>query len=185
MRVILIWVCMLLLPACVEAASIGIFSTPDCTSCKLGVGAGEQATFYVNARPEPFDPITGAEFRIVGLPREWVVQSLTPNPEIYIRVGNPLRDGTNISFAKSQPGNCVNLFTIQVLATGFRSDVVLRIGPHATPTSRNHQCPVIVFDCNCFPVVCAGGGQLLVNSSRDCSVGVQPTTWERVRRLYR
>lgn len=182
MKSLLGLVCLLWIPITVEAASIGIFSTPDCTSCNLSVPVNGSGTLYVNALPEPYSPITGAEFRIVGLPPEWFVLRSIPNPEINLRIGDPLGAGTNVGFAAGQPGNCVNLFTIEFVATSLRND--LEITHHTTPSRPDRSCPMIVFDCVCFPVVCVGGGQMFVNSNRECLVGVHPTTWAGMKQLY-
>ena len=173
--------------------SFGIFSTPDCSSCNLSMPQGSIGTFYVRALVGPWAHIVGAELRVAGLPPEWIVVSVTPNPHATLVLGSLLGAGTNIAFAADENGECIDLFTVQVFATTQRNDVVLRVTKHATPSNPLLQCPVYVPNCwrlsgedaKCYTFLCAGGGSMFVNSSTDCTVAAQPATWSLVRRLYR
>jgi hypothetical protein len=168
------------------AASIALFSTPDCSSCNLSVPLAGLGTFYVCALARDFEPSLpdGAEFRVVGVPPGWFIRSVTPNPAAAAIVGNPLGAGVNIAFATGQPGPCLNLFTIEVIATTAVSDVVLRVAPHATPSNPAFRCPALFMDWVPYAEICVDGGEMFLNSSRDCAVGAAPTTWSKVKRLY-
>lgn len=172
-------------PVTIWAASIGLFSDPACGDCNLSVPPGQMATFYVAALPLGFEPSRpdGAEFRVAGLPSEWQA-TVQPNPQASIVIGDPLGAGTNIAFSTGQPGSCVTLFTVQVLATTAASEITLQVLPHSTPSNPNFVCPVMVMDWIAYTRVCVDGGSMFVNSTRVCSVSLQPATWTALKRLY-
>jgi hypothetical protein len=66
-----------------HAASIGLFADPNCASCDITIPSGETATIYVMLDATELPPgvtgVTGAEFRIAGLPPSWTAVS-APNP---------------------------------------------------------------------------------------------------------
>lgn len=175
-----------------HAQSFGIFSTPDCSSCNLSIPMDGTGTFYVRALTGFLEHLTGAELRVVGLPPEWQVVSVTPNPQSNVSIGSLLGAGANIAFPSDQEGDCIGLYTVVIRATTAATDVTLRVTRHSTPSNPNFPCPVIVPNCwrkaeatpTCFWLVCASGGSMFVNSSANCMVGVQPSTWSALKQLY-
>src|SRR5262245_12883187 len=160
---------------------IGLFSDPTCSSSHLAIGPGEVGTFQVRYVGDT-DPIGGVEFRIVGLPADWGVLSVVPNPFANLVLGNPLGIGTDISFPTGPPGSCVHLFTIQVVAPSVVNDVMLQVLGRDPPSNPVFPCPFAVFDCGaCDRQGCVAGGQLFISST----VGIEPATWSTVERLYR
>ena len=166
--------------------SIGLYSTADCSSCNLDIPQYSIGTFYIRYM-HPYAPVGSAQFRVVGLPPEWYLLSVTPNPAATVVLGDPFGAGTAIGFCCSQPAECADLFTVQVIALTDVSDVVLRVSQRLPSSDPNLQCPWVVFDCGpaCDWWGCVAGGELFINSSQECTVGVQESTWSRAKQLYR
>lgn len=176
----------LLLAGAAQAASIGIFSDSNCSSCNLPLSPGATGRLYINAQVDDLQPNApnGAEFRIVGLPAGWTAQS-TPNPAAFLVLGDPFGAGANISFFSGQPGACVNLFVVDVTATSGVSDVVLSVTAHQDPSNSGFQCPRLSMDWTpVFPLICVDGGIAFINSGQDCAVSTQRSTWTALKRLY-
>ena len=171
--------------------SIGLFSTPDCSSCSLKVLSGNAATLYVRASTNGLptnESLTTANFKIVGLPQGWFA-FLTPNPETFT-TGDPFGAiGATITFrSDSQRGTCIDLGSATLIATSPVQDWVLRVTGSTPPPNPRFPCPLIVVICSdraCDTIYCAEGGELLVNANTDCNVGVEMKSWGEVRNLYR
>lgn len=168
-----------------SGASIGLFSTPDCSSCNLTMNTPGVGTLYISVVATGLDPVVGSEFKVVGLPAGWFV-SVSPNPNANVVVGDPFGEiGAGIVFPTGQPGPCVHLYTVTVFATTSVNDVVLRVTMRTPPTNPNKPCPVVFIECDpCDTSVCVGGGSLFINSSTECTVAIEEGTWSQVKRLF-
>jgi hypothetical protein len=172
------------------AASIGLYSTTDCTSCNLTIPLGQPGTVYICFTGASSTPafsqfgLYGAEFGVVGLPATWAAQ-VTRSPFAGAVVGDPFNGGTDIGFPEAQVGDCILLFTVQVFA-GSVDEVILQVTRREPPTNPNFDCP---FGIPGPPPVfggirCVGGGAMFINSNRQCQVSTQPTAWSQVKKLY-
>jgi hypothetical protein len=167
--------------------SIGLFSDDDCGSCNLNFsGPGATATLYIKAVGiAPGDlcgGLTGAEFRVVGLPSGWSAVS-TPTPIADVTIGDPFGAGANIGFLPSVPGTCITLFTVVV--TGDTQPATLRVERHSQVSNPNFQCPILRGADPCFTTYCVTGGTVLVNAGLPCAVGVDRSHWTDVKELYK
>jgi hypothetical protein len=171
-------------PSSTQCASIGLFSTPDCTSCSLSIASGETRTFYIKAILDDL-PLQGAEFKIEGLPAGWQSTSV-PTSRAAAVFGDPLGSrGANIAFATVVGGDCFLFFTVAVTATTAASNVALRVVGATPPSDPYYPCPLLVMACGpCEWSMCVPGGELFINSNTDCIVAVQPGTWSEVKRLF-
>jgi hypothetical protein len=73
---------------------------------------------------------------------------------------------------------------VVVHATSQVSGVRLTVTAHCLPSFPQYVCPTITPDCFEPWPVCVDGGTLFINSSETCIVGVAPTLWSQVKRLY-
>jgi hypothetical protein len=173
----------------VNAASIGLFSTPDCSDCSLDQPPGGSAIVYVNLCPKPDlpvsanNPLSAAAFRITGLPSGWVALG-TPNPAASLSIGDPFGTGVDIVFRELQTGECINLYRVMLTNPSTADEVVLRVVAKELPDHPAFPCPNVSLDCPCFPF-CVGGGQMFINSSRECTVSVESSTWSALKGLYK
>jgi hypothetical protein len=179
-----------LLIACAPAwgASIGLFSTPDYTSNCLDLPeAPSSATFYIVA-VGPFVDVCGgvaaAEFRVEGLPAEWLAVS-TPTPLANTNLGNPFGAGAAIAFPSGQLGDHILLYTVSLIRVPPTAGAELHVTAHTRPWP-DFTCPRVVGgDCPVDPnAACTDGGTLYVNLPENCLVGVSPTTWSKLKGLY-
>jgi hypothetical protein len=168
------------------ANDIGLFSAPDCSSCNLTAPVGVQSTFYaVYTNTGAFPDITGAEFRITGIPSDWSA-TWSPSPLANLNLGTPLGAGVNVAFPSPGPtAPRVVLGTITVTPVAPADNQVFRVTRHVTPSNINFSCPLFTFTCQCFTKICVLGGSMLVNSDHDCRLAVRESTWSNVRQLYR
>jgi hypothetical protein len=184
---LLICLCLTLVPAAALSASIGLFSTPDCSSCNLNIPSGGIGTFYVLA--DVSDSFQGsgfgAEFRVTGLPPGWIVVTATPNPGASVVAGDPFGQGVRMCCGITGSAACIQLYTVVVAAPVPAQEVVLRIEPAANP-SFGLPCPQIFDDSAPVdpPAQCADRGVMFVNSNQECSVAVSPSTWTQVKQHY-
>jgi hypothetical protein len=133
------------------------------------------------------DGISGAEFRFAGVPGSWQTWA-TPNPAI-VAIGNPLGDGIVAGMPCMRPTNgIVALYSIQVIAPQEENDVVFTIEKARPPTNPQFQCPLIVqCDDPMFTMYCVETAPCFVNATgaTPCAVvGVEPTTWSAVKKMY-
>jgi hypothetical protein len=173
--------------ATANAASIGLFSDRDCGSCNLVIPTpGGSATLYVQAvgisGSEFCGGLTGAEFRVVGLPVGWSAVS-TPSPLVIVSIGDPFGAGSNLGVYPPVSGGCIAFFS--VVLTGDTRETVLHVERHANPANPNYQCPNVQPGDPCDGRICVDGGTLFVNSASSCTVGVTRHSWERVKGLYK
>jgi len=180
----------LVLPMLAFGASIELVA-PDQT-CHLDISAGHPiGTFSIvavgGAQATCCPGFTGAEFGIQGLIGNWLMIA-TPNPSAAVVVGGPIGDGVIIAFAADLMDPSVLLFTVSMtyLEEGTPPPMVLRVVAKNPPSNPNWPCPRVTGggNCPCWAFACATGGQLYVNTTGDCLVGVEPVTWSEVKGLY-
>jgi len=184
-------------PLDATAQWITVIESVDGSSCYMpDIPTPGQGTAHIIAflAPGPTsNGITGAEFRVVGMPPEMGVTAI-PNPLANLDLGNPFGDGCNIAFPTCQTGSSgiVLLYTVQLFVppTGV-PHYVLDVEQHASPSGPNFPCPLVTLcDAPVFTKVCVNGirsgpGPLLQVPSNpapvDAATGVAPTTdlaWE-------
>jgi hypothetical protein len=195
MRRQLLWIiavvlsCVLLLaPSALRAQSIGIFSDPVGANCNFTANFSVPFTLYINAVNStlmPWGGLTGAEFKVTGMPPSWIT-IVTPNPLSTLVLGDPFDGvGVNIAFPVCQASFQVNLFTVTVVPLTVETEVTLTVTQRTPPLNPAYPCPLLT-DCDIFfSIVCVDGGQGFINSSRYCNVPVEESTWGKIKELYR
>jgi hypothetical protein len=175
-----------------QAASIGLYSDANCGSCNLTIPLGsETGTFYIIAvdTDDLLGPecagLTGAQFRVQGLPAGWSASS-TPSPLANYSLGNPLGAGADIAFPTRLLGGCILLYTVVVGPLSPGASALLQVTAHSSPAPPTFNCPLVVVGAHCpiTPFVCVTGGILYLNMPGDCVVGAAPRTWSQVKRLF-
>ena len=170
-----------------HSASIGLFSTPDCSSCNLVAPPAGASTFYIRALTEGINPdygFVGAGLKVVGLLAEWST-IVTPNPQA-LAIGDPFGpSGAHIAFSSHVPGSCIDLYTVTLISPSTATDVALRV--EGVPAGWNPTvCPYFVPGCSiCDFVICVEGGALFVNSESECQVPIETNHWTKFKSLYR
>jgi len=179
-----LWMALVAFPCAASAVTIGLYSDLDCSSCNLDLPPGGFRTFYACIANDllPYGP-DGAEFRIAGLPSGWTASAM-PNPAIPFVFGNPLAGGANVAWSPGLPLRCILLYSVQIGVPVLGGQARLGVVAHNAPSNPNFDCPNVTMDWVAYPRVCAGGGQLLVNSPLRCTVGVETATWSQIKRLF-
>jgi hypothetical protein len=165
------------------ALSIDLYATRDFTSCNLSLPNGSGSHFYVVVTTTGVtDSIRGGELRLDGVPDDWTVISL---PSLGSFSAGSLfgAEGAQLTFDRNYKAPHLFLYTVLISAHSARNDVVIRVRPRAEP-SFGLSCPMAYLAGSDPPAMCAEGGSLFINSTLDCNVGVQPSSWSAVRRLY-
>lgn len=178
---------LLLLPTSASASAIGIFATPDCQGTCATVPSGGTLSVFVRADVPggPGGNMTGAEFRVAGLPAGWSA-SATPAAELNLVLGSPVGDGVGVAFAHAVHGPCVSLFRVDIQVTSEASDVVLAVVAHTAPSNPSFACPVVMIDCaSCLPRTCATGGEFVINPTNGCTVNLERRTWSVLKQVFR
>jgi len=168
------------------ASSIGVFFAADGSDCDATQALFTPLDIYIMAvlgGDAAQGGITGAEFRMDGIPPGWF-NSATANPVGTVALGNPIGGGCNLGFSSCQSGALVLLYTINSFATTSLSNLTYRVLPHSTPSNPFFPCPLLVIcDAPDYTKVCVPGGTAFVNGGA-CTVGVAPTSWTGVKALY-
>jgi hypothetical protein len=174
--------------ASASAQSIGIFFDPGAASCSGAIQAGTTRRLYIIAllQGPNVNSITGAEFRVTGLPAGWGVIS-TRNPASNIQIGDPFdATGVNLAFPLCVQEFLAPLFTVDLTATSSVSNHYLTIQPRNPPANPDFACSLVVRCGPTFSLVCAGGGAAIINpTGPGCTVGVEPASWSRVKNLFK
>lgn len=170
-----------------KAQSIGIFFDEGAATCSGVIAAGSSGRIYIIAVPggDASDGITGVEFRVVGLPAGWVPTSVR-NPAAVLQFGDPF-DGVGViaSFPTCQTAPTILIFTVDLFATTSVSNHYLRIAQRNPPPNPNFRCPLVVGCGPTFTLVCASGGEAIINpTGPGCTVAVTPSSWSRMKGLY-
>ncbi len=187
-RVMVGVLCVLLAANPVEAATVGLFSTPNCTSCNLNIPANASVgNFYICAFGASSAEFCGGsyefEFRVTGLRLGWVA-TVVPAGTAQYALGDPFDRGCNIAFSVPQAEECTLLYTVTIAPSSPGARATLRAAAHLSPSNPDFTCIRAAPACDRNSGVCVGGGALLINSDTTCSVAVEPTSWTQVKALY-
>jgi hypothetical protein len=170
------------------AASIGLFSKSDLSSCNLRLPNGSSDHFYVAMFTDGVPAgahLLGGELRLEGLPESWSVIAL---PVLYSHNDGDIAgpEGGRLTYDQPQTAHRLFLYTVLVGAHSDVQDLEVHVVMHASP-SFDLQCPMLYFDDGSGnPAgLCADGGTLYINSARDCAVSIQSNTWTLMKQLYR
>jgi hypothetical protein len=166
------------------AQTIGVYFDPNATITAVDVPQNTMGRFYILALlgGGVAAGMTGAEFRVTGVPAEWFV-AVTPNPHPnFLQIGQPLSNvGVNCAFPTCQTAPIITLYTVDFLATTAVSNLELRVRPRNPPANPNFPCPLMVrCDPPSFSLVCATGGVAYINPV----VAVTPSSWSQVKAIY-
>ena len=173
------------------SASIGLFATPDYSSCNLTIHPGGTGTFYVVAM-DATGPILcgpglgGVHLRIAGLPAGWTAAA-EPSPASTSSAGDPFGVYSALGFDPPQMGDLILLYTVTLARDGSDSSALLQVTVTNDAIGDSYGCPLRSGPGDCladFDVACVDGGTLYVNMPGDCVVAVQTGTWSLVKRLY-
>jgi hypothetical protein len=171
---------------------IRVYADPECASTTLpSMEPPGPYIVYAMASLDTLAGISGAEFRIQGLPAGWHALA-APNPAAVIALGDPFGNpGANIAFATCQTARCVLLYQIVLLPATSQTEVVLEVRPNTPPSNPNFSCPLLVLcDDPYFTQVCVrsdgsgGGGGGNCGFCCGCPIEVESNTWTRVKKLY-
>lgn len=173
-------------PASGSRPSIGLYFDPDGTTCSTSAAVGVPIALYVNAQlGAPAEAgIAGAEFSVHGIPADWWILDVTPNPAANLLLGNPM-SGCHIAFSSCQSSSSgyVSVCVIRILPVSSHSDIHLQVHPgswYCNPFC----CPILLgCDAPVYTRICVVGGEAFVNG-QTCTVRVAPSTWGRVKQLY-
>lgn len=175
-----------------SSQSIRIFFDPEIRACSAIVRPFHPVLLHVVFLSGADVPaITGAQFRITGLPETWTPQNAfwAPAPEVAITLGNPLfpnyyhpAGGVNVTFGECHgdndpPGDVepVLLGTILINAIDAPENVILRV--ENAPLFPWETCPLITgCEYPTLPTACVAGGEFYINSTTDCIANPRLTT---------
>lgn len=164
-------------------------------TCQITAPPGQLTEFFILGDPEFFG-LSGAEFRVVGLPPEWTVVA-EPSPQAVISLGDPFVDGVNIAFATCSTDPVALLYTVSVMPSGPTTTALLAVCGHETPTNP-HFTGAVITGCTIpgFSLVVASTTHFGINQTApDCDikfsttscqiVGVEQVHWGAVKSMYR
>lgn len=160
---------------------IGLYSNGDCSECQLSVPSGSSSAFFLRVHPVELagELITGAEFRIVGIPAGWAASFLPPASGL--EVGDVLGTGGALVLLSPVSGDCIDIGRVEITATSSESEVTITID---TPATR--PCPLVSYVTPAFPPRrCASGTVLWINSSDSCRVATARGSWSTMKELFR
>jgi hypothetical protein len=128
--------------------------------------------------------ITSAQFRIDGLPQDWIATASAKPP--YALTGNLFGTGATISLNGCAQGMLwLEIGTIEVTPTTSAQDVLLSatsVEPGLPPPL---DCPLVTLcDDPAFTKVCCGGYGAWINGG-SCPLAVETSNWAQVKGLYR
>ena len=180
----------------VAAQFIGIFLDPNAASCAANVGTSPRIDLHIIAILEgDVAEMTGAEFRIVGVPESWTPQNVLWVPDVgsTISIGNPLFPtapyppaGVAVSFRSCQRSSRVELGRIVLLGPPTGDNVRLQV---TTTTIWPHvPCPAVTrCDIPRYSYACVGGGEVVLNGEEpaSCQVAIEESTWSNIKSIFR
>ena len=180
---------LVLSPWAAQGTEIGLFADRDCTTCKIDIAAGQTDSFYVrfNSRGLPESEfMTGANFRIAGLPANWVAHA-EPAPG-GVSFGELFDTGASLAFSASHAGPCVDLYVVTLTAPALPDSCILEVTHSEPGPFPGMSCPLVSVVCSggpCDTRYCADGGRLFVNTESNCTLGVRGETWSAIKDLFR
>lgn len=170
-------------PQCTAAQRVGLFADPMATTTRVCVPVGVPVRTYLVFRQSASPGITGFEFRVLGLPTDWIAVSDHCGPVPCI--GDLFGVGASWAWASCQLGELVPLAAVTFIALGQRADVTLAIGARVPPTNAGLNCPLVTrCDAPSFTGECVIGDQIVINNSELCPVATHQRSWSTVKALY-
>jgi hypothetical protein len=154
-----------------HAQSILIANSADGVGggCELAAPPGTPFTFYIFAQLAGVagNGISGAEFRIDGLPEDdaWSFQ-FVPNPAANLVLGSPTADGVDIAFPACQTGafGLVLLGTVTGVNQSDSQGYALHARARIPPSNASFDCPLVTLCDAQFTKVCVSSNALLLNA---------------------
>ena len=177
-----------------SAQSIEITSDLAGTQREGEVLPGTNPTLYILARPSDAEPeIGGAEFWVDGLPAAWSAIA-NPSPSSIAALGNPFATVPPLR-AQIAFGPCVRpdengvilLYTVSLAPTTFVNDLCLTVQVAVPPSNSSFTTPILNISCDPpeDALMAAIGTRFIANPvTRQCTVGVERSTWGGVKSLY-
>ena len=145
----------------------------------------------------PQAPIIGAEFGIEGISRgaNWAIDVGPASNETGRVLRPPTPSQVLLSFYDVIPvsGNVLPLAKVYILAYSNPGPTRVSIVTSSPPTNPAYQTPVLILEHQ-EPEVCGGGSPryetvpmtgLFAMINGPCSVGIESTTWSRVKTLFK
>lgn len=156
---------------------IGIFADAAGTSCEIAdPGGNVQVKVYI-VQTSPVQPVVGSAWKLewdAGMSMDYVSDDTSP----YSKVGDAV-NGVSIFYFTCTAGTFV-IDTVTFLSHGTSAPCsYMRLGPHPTQNR-------VIIQCN-FAGTPFHGGEGIVNPNDNChcTLATEPTTWGRVKSLYR
>ena len=155
---------------------IGIFSDAAATSCEIADPGGNVQVMVYIVQTSSVQPVVGSAWTLqwdAGMSMDYVSDSTT-----YSKVGDA-QNGASVFYFTCTAGTFV-IDTVTFLSHGTSAPCsYMRLGPHPTQGR-------IIVQCN-FAGTPFQGGEGIVNPNDNChcTVATEPTTWGRVKSLYR
>jgi hypothetical protein len=130
--------------------------------------------------------ITGAEFRVDGIPEGWIGMANAPTGAIVI--GDVLAGGASMGFGSCNQGSggLVTLWTITLVATSTVTDVMITIRMKEPPSNAAHSYPLFILCDGTFTLRKALRGKAFINplASSDCTDYSPPRAPARIDSLF-
>ena len=168
-------------------ASIGLYSSLDCSSCTLRIPASSPSgTLYICASTANFPGTAiGAWFKVEGLPTGWSATSVPVSGAT--ASGDPFGAGVSMSFMPGLDGDCMLLYTVTLTPPAPGAQATLHVTSKDDPPLGAAPCPLLESDLPAciFCPFCVTGGTMLVNREADCTVALDSRTWSQVKSLFR
>lgn len=168
--------------------SLGLFADPNGTSCSIEQAIPGPGVLYILCElgGAAAQGIRAAEIGVAGWPSDWIA-NVVPSPAASATLWHPLQGGGVILFpdCEAGDGSIVLLYTIEYYALGPP------IANHLLVATRNEhridpnfRCPLIKV-CDDIPEIrlCVPASGAVLNGP-GCTVGIDPTTWTRLKGLY-
>jgi len=148
----------------------------------IATSPGTPTTVFVRATFSVQD-IAGMEFRIAGLPSDWIV-SVTPGPLVFFHLGDVFSNGANLATETCGLGEAL-LYEVRIVP--MNSDpATLSVLAHMFPGNPQAPCPRLVLGCG--PIdgwVCVeAGARAILSGEGDCEISVTNQSWTTVKKLY-
>jgi len=168
--------------------TIGTFFDAAATDCDTAVAPFSTFNVYVSAvlgTDAGASGITSAAFRVDGL--AGIVSSVTPNPAAPWVFGNPTSQGCYIAFPSCITGsgsrNTVPLYTITCSVGETVSPRTVTVSYVIDVFGDPPWLPYVGLCDQNYTRLYVSGGHAFINSG-SCTVGVQPTTWSKVKSMF-
>ena len=106
-------------------------------------------------------------------------------------IGGSTHLDVSTAFNVCQTGSLVELFRLQIsgasVTENLPSDMRIRVVAGSPPLNPAYPCSLLnLCDYPAFTKVCVTGGEFIINpQQQNCTVGLEPSTWSRVKGLYR